>query len=108
MKKPNSASCAVATDKKRLTILRSPEMRRALNRALFKIALKNQPCNLRVTFSDRASRQTALAVFHDPDNILFGIPRIGQGELTLDLPDLPWIRKALADTGAKLTLTELA
>ncbi|MEN9614296.1 MAG: hypothetical protein RLZZ347_603 [Candidatus Parcubacteria bacterium] len=108
MKKPKSASRAVATDRKRQVILRSPEIRRALNRALFEIAFKFEPCNLRVTFSDRDNRHVVLQTFHDPDNILFGIPRIGQGELTIDLPDLPWIRKALLDTGGKFTLTELA
>jgi hypothetical protein len=107
MKNLKSTNRASATDRKRQAILRSPEIRRTLNRALFEIALKFEPCNLRVTFRDRENRSVVLQTFHDPNNILFGIPRIGQGELTIDLPDLPWIRKALLDTGGKFTLTEL-
>lgn len=107
MKKPNLACRAVATDRKRLAILRAPEFRRALNRELLKIALKHLPTNLRVTFSDRDNRHVGLQAFRDPDNILFGTPCVGQGELVVDMPDLPWIRRALTDTGAKFTLTEL-
>ncbi|MEK9131356.1 MAG: hypothetical protein AAB447_00410 [Patescibacteria group bacterium] len=108
MKKSNRVSRAVATDKKRQVILRSLELRHAVNRALLETALKSLPTNLRVTFPDRSNLNAVFAVFDDPDNILFGIPWVGRGGYSFDAPDLPWIRKALADTGAEFALTELA